>query len=151
MSQQQTRILPDRVLRQPTTSFHQASRQQRRAPAKQAGLRILGGLLLTAGVALPVLETVGPLQSALGIKANMPTAPAPSPRETATETFETFRRGEGSYYGGYVPGPHAGYVGPADWALFEGGPHGGIVIPPAEIVQEWARAEAGGVSNPPTD
>jgi hypothetical protein len=104
----------------PVSPFFRAASAERRAVfGHRKALGLITGLVLAVGVTLPIVAATHLLGSATGPATNV-------------------RSGEA-----YVPGALAGYAGPEDWALAEGGPYGGVVLPSSEVVNEWAQAEGG--------
>ena len=126
--------------------FRAAIAERRPVFAHPKALGLITGLIVAVGVTLPVVASMHPLGSATSPASNARSGEAYVPGALAGYAGpEDWALAEGGAIGGYAyrPGPLAGYDGPEVWALAEGGPFGSVIMPSSEVVQDWARAEGG--------
>jgi hypothetical protein len=119
MIQQPAEVRRHRLAGLVSPFFRAASAERGAVFGHRKALGLITGLILAVGVTLPIVAATHLLGSATGPATNV-------------------RSGEA-----YVPGALAGYAGPEDWALAEGGPYGGVVLPSPDVVNEGALAEGG--------
>jgi hypothetical protein len=126
--------------------FRAASSVRRPVFAHPKALGLITGLIVAVGVTLPIVASMHPLGWATSPATNARSGEAYVPGALAGYAGpEDWALAEGGAIGGYAyrPGPLAGYDGPEVWALAEGGPFGSVILPRPEVVQDWARAEGG--------